>query len=280
VTVLLNGRVILVTGTTSGIGRGIAILFAQRGAEVVGMARRAEIGKSLERELDGHEGSFSFVQGDITHPDDCSKAVALTIERHGRVDVLINNAANTLPTGRIEETTDEEWIGTLEPGLRGTFNMCRAALPAMQRQQDGTIINVSSYAGIQGLSKHGAYGAAKAGVIQLTKVLAVENVEHGVRANAVIMGSVETEGWKAARASMSEEWDTVKNGTDPPTAGGPLAAMKMQTEDVAKAIALLCTEDARCINGSTLAIDRGYSAGWHFSTMMKLGVSGQLPNDE
>src|SRR5947207_3361515 len=83
-------------------------------------AFRAETGRALEAELQAEEGTFTFVAGDITNSDDCARAVAAVIERHGRIDVLVNNAANTVPTGRIENTTDDEWFGTLNPDLTGT----------------------------------------------------------------------------------------------------------------------------------------------------------------
>jgi NAD(P)-dependent dehydrogenase (short-subunit alcohol dehydrogenase family) len=265
-TVMLNGRVVLLTGATSGIGRGIATLFVERGANVVGMARRAELGEALAKQLDGTSGSFFFVRGDITQEDDCQRVVEAAYQRHGRIDVLINNAANTgVLRGRVEEATDEEWARSIDTDLTGTFRMCRSVLPLMHRQGDGTIVNISSFAGVQGLIRHGAYGAAKAGVIQLTRVLAVENVAYGVRANAVIMGSVNTEGSNARRSSNSR---------------GPLNAMRMEPADAARAIAILCTEDARSITGSTLAVDRGYTAGWHFSTLIQLGANGLLPDPE
>jgi NAD(P)-dependent dehydrogenase (short-subunit alcohol dehydrogenase family) len=264
------GKVILVTGATSGLGRALVTLLAGRAAHVVGMARRVEVGQALEQELAAAPGTFTFVEGDVTKPGDAERAVAAVVERHGRLDALINNAANTAPTGRVENTTDDAWRQILEPDLTGPFYMCRAALPVMQKQQDGVIINIGSYGGTQGLFGLGAYGAAKAGLLQLTRVLAVENADRGVRANAVILGSVETEGWRQSRALTGPA-----NEQERPD-DGPLGRMRMQPEEAAKAIAVLCGDDARVITGAELSIDRGYSAGWGFATLLKLGSSGQL----
>jgi NAD(P)-dependent dehydrogenase (short-subunit alcohol dehydrogenase family) len=100
--VRLDGKVALVTGATSGIGRAIATLFVARGASVVGMARRRQPGEALAREIAADGGSFFFVAGDITRPEDCERAVAAALEWRGKLDILINNAARTVPTGRIE----------------------------------------------------------------------------------------------------------------------------------------------------------------------------------
>lgn len=270
-TVALSGRVVLVTGTTSGLGREIARVFTRRGAMVVGMARREEAGRELEQELEVCDGSFLFVTGDITRPDDCARAVEATVERFGRIDVLINNAANTRPTPRVESMTDEDWRGTIDPDLTGTFQMCRAVLPTMQKQGDGAIISVASTAGVHGLGNHAAYSAAKGGVISLTRVLAVENLDYGIRANAVVLGGVETEGFQRSMATTGN-WVAGKS------TGGILAKMRMQPESVAKAIALLCSEDAAEITGSTVAIDRSSSAGWHHAVMNQMGASGELPD--
>jgi NAD(P)-dependent dehydrogenase (short-subunit alcohol dehydrogenase family) len=149
----------------------------------------------------------------------------------------------------------------------------------MQSRQEGVIINIASFAGVQGLVQHGAYGAAKAGLIQLTKVLAVENFGRGVRANAVIMGSVATEGNEAARASIAEgahghDWVPGRSR------GGPLAPARMQPVDAARAVAVLCSDDAREITGASIAVDRGYSAGWLAATLIQLGVGGLLPDTD
>jgi NAD(P)-dependent dehydrogenase (short-subunit alcohol dehydrogenase family) len=270
-TVQLRGKSVLVTGVTSGLGRELAVVLTRRGAQVVGMGRREEPGLALQEELRRAGSSFAFVAGDITVRADCDRVVARCRSEFGQVDVLINNAANTRPTGRLEETTDEEWTGTLNPNLYGAFNMCRAVLPAMHAQRDGVIINIASIAGVQGLVRHAAYGAAKAGLIQLTRVLAVENSGRGVRANTIVIGSVETAGSNRARAQISANWA-------PAASGGPLAAMRMSVTEAAKAVTLLCSDDARPVTGAVLAVDNGYSAGWPFSTLMELGSSGLLPD--
>jgi len=261
----LADRVVLITGTTSGLGRAAARLFVERGAKVVGMDLHPHDDPIAA--VDG--GSFSFVGGDHTNPDDCRRAVAATRDEHGRVDVLINNAARTLGDDRVEDMSDDDWRSFIEIDLTGPFFMSRAVLPTMQAQRDGVIINVGSFSSLQAVNRKVAYSSAKAGLMALTRALAVENAAFGVRANLVAPGSMKTEAWYIAKAARNMP---AGEGTD-----GLLGAMRMDPIEVARAMALLASEDARAITGVVLPVDRGYSAGWAFATLLDLGAAGQLP---
>ena len=272
-TVRLDGKVALVTGGISGIGLGIARTLMERGASVVAMARREATGREVEAALVAEGLPFSFVAGDVASGADCERAVAHALERHDKLDILINNAATTLPTPAIEQVTEAEWDRTLDPNLKGAFLMTKAVLPHMKGRHDGVIINIASFAGVQGLFNHGPYGASKAGLIHFTKITAVECFGTGVRANVVVMGSVATEGNARSRAEASGgKW---KEGE---SSGGVFGQARMQPEDAGRAICVLCSDDAREITGSEIAVDRGFAAGWMSATLIRLAISGQLPD--
>jgi NAD(P)-dependent dehydrogenase (short-subunit alcohol dehydrogenase family) len=268
----LDGKIAVVTGATAGIGKAIVEAFCDRGATVVGMARRPEPGAALEA---AQGGAFVFVKGDASRTEDCERLVRTTVERYGRVDLLVNNAGYGLPLGRVESISDDDLDAIMGVTFKSCFAMSRAALPVMQRQRSGVIVNFASFAGVEALSHMGAYGAAKAAVIQLTKVIAVENRDNGIRANVLVVGSVGTEqsrdtGLEMARIMRGP--DFVPDPTRPP---GVFGGSRMEADAVARAIAMLCDDDAAEVTGAVVAIDRGFSAGWLASTALLLR-SGQL----
>jgi NAD(P)-dependent dehydrogenase (short-subunit alcohol dehydrogenase family) len=273
--VRLDERVVLVTGTSSGIGRALAIDLAARGAAVVGMARRQEEGDRLTSEIAASGGSFAFVRGDITKTEDCERAIAAAKGQFGRLDVLINNAAVGTPLKRVEESDDAYLDAIVQPTLFGTFKMCRAAIPTMREQAAGVIINVASTAGVDGgaCEHFGAYGAAKAGVMQLTRVIAIENVDRGVRANVVVMGGVDTDMSSDVIESMS---GIMGNAAGADANKAAAAGMFAKPEQVAQSIALLCAEESSEINGATINLDRCWSAGFWVSNIMHMAGTGAL----
>lgn len=271
-TVSLDGKVILVTGTSSGIGYALAEVLAARGARVLGMARRAEPNEELARLISDSGGEFTFVQGDIASTVDCERAVASALATHGRLDVLINNAAKGNPLKRMEDYTDEEWQGFQDVTLNGVFRLCRAAVPVMRDQDGGgLIISVSSTGGVEGGSAahFSAYGAAKAGVQQLMRVIALENLNRNVRACSVIMGGVDT-----PMAAESIELSTTLHGQAEHVekAKAMAAGMFMRPEHVARSIAVLCDDDNMEINGATIPIDRCWSTGYGVTALFAMSA--------
>ncbi|MDP9182879.1 MAG: SDR family oxidoreductase [Actinomycetota bacterium] len=273
----LTGRVALVTGATRGIGRALTLAFAAAGAEVVGTARNAGPAPELAEEVKALGSTFTFVEADAGDWQDCGRVAATALERHGRIDVLLNNAGTSLPQARIDELEEQQWRDVAGPTLDGPLFMARAVLPAMRAQRDGVIINVASGAGVQGLATMGAYGLSKAAAIQLARVIAVENLEFGVRANALIVGAVATELSLASlvargRDMFGPEW------TPPvPTDGtSPMDAMMIPPENLASAVLMLSAPESREINGAVIAIDRGFSAGSFNSALIGLAAGGLL----
>lgn len=263
-TVQLDDRVILVTGTSGGIGNALARVLTERGASVVGMARRTEPNEGLVAEIAAAGGAFTFCRGDITSAEDCERAVATAVETYGRLDVVINNAAKGTPLRRMEDYTDEVWNAFLDTTLTGVFRMCRAAVPVMREQGSGLIVSVSSTGGAEGgaCEHFSAYGAAKAGMQQLMRVIAIENLDRGVRACTVVMGGVDT----PMAAEAIEEVTTLQGAAEHVEAAkAAAAALFMRPEHVARSIAVLCDEDNMEINGATIPIDRCWSTGYGVS---------------
>ena len=201
-----EGRVALITGGTRGIGFATGRVLAARGAQVVLVGRHA--GRDGEGEV--LEGA-ALVAGDVRRADDAAAAVEATLDLHGRLDILVNSAGIIYRNRTVEEHTDQEWDDTFETNVRGTFLMCRAALPAL-RGARGTIVNVASYVGLVGFRGAAAYAASKAAVVNLTRTMALDHAPEGIRVNCVCPGSVDTDmihhAWEATgdAAAAAERW--------------------------------------------------------------------------
>ena len=280
-TVRLDGKVAVVTGATAGIGLGISTAFAERGAHVVGMARTPETGAKVEADLAGADGSFTFVRGDANVREDCENVVDRCVEQHGRLDILINNAGHGFPLKRIEDFQDEDWATVMSVDLRSTFQMCRRAIPIMQEQRAGVIINIASVVGSHAVERYGVYGAAKAAVSHLTRAIAIENLAYGIRANSIEMGAVATQHAADVLADMGRyvhqnpDWQPT-----PPVEGAeptPLSKALLDAGSVGRAVAVLCSDDAREINGANIPMDGLFAAGFLTSTMLHLGAAELLP---
>lgn len=190
----LKDKVAIVTGSTSGIGIGIAKLFAAQGAKVVICGRRQEKGQAVVDAIlaDGGEASYHFM--DISDAESIEKLVADTAEKYGKIDVLVNNAANVgLKDGRIDELTMEMWDQIFQSDLRGTFYTTKCVLPYMQKnEKGGSIINIGSMASCGGDLGSTAYACAKSGVNMLTQSTALQYGKDNIRCNCVRPGLIVT----------------------------------------------------------------------------------------
>jgi NAD(P)-dependent dehydrogenase (short-subunit alcohol dehydrogenase family) len=261
---MLDGKVALVTGVTSGLGRGIATAFVKRGAQVVGTGRREELGHEVETDLRSGGGTFSFVTGDVTVVADCQRMVQATVDKHGRIDVLVNNAGfeGDPPSIDSHELDEAQWDAVVDTNLKGAFFCCRYAIPHMREQASGVILNIASINAVaRGPARMTAYSSSKAGLVQMSKTLAVEYLFDGIRVNAIVMGGVDTP--QAARSQESfakhvrgpdYEWSPEPSAMD--------SFLKQDPEEVGAALALLCSEDARLLTGAEIALDRAMSAGF------------------
>jgi len=243
-------KVALVTGGNRGIGLAAARLFTAEGAALFLVGRNRELGEAAAREL-----GATFVPADVRLAADCQRAVAETLRAGGRLDVLVNAAGVVFRNRSVEQTTEEEWDITLGTNLKGAFLMSKYALPAL-RQSRGTIVNVASYAGLVGFPGAAAYAASKAGLINLTRTIALDHAREGIRANCVCPGSVETD-------MLHEAWQLygdVDEARRVWAAKHPLGRIATP-EEVARSILFLAGEEASFITGAVLPVDGGITAG-------------------
>ena len=192
----LDGRIALITGAGRGIGRAIALAYAAEGAKLVLAART---GAELLETADSITGQFgsdvSTVIADVTNRKQVDAAVAHTLERHGAIDVLVNNAGNIGPVGRLWNNDADDWARTVAVHLMGTFYGCRAAVPAMRERGSGRIVNMSGVGG----PNMSSYDAAKTAIVNLTENLALELADTPITVNAISPGSIHTRMWEETR---------------------------------------------------------------------------------
>ncbi|MDY6997987.1 MAG: SDR family NAD(P)-dependent oxidoreductase [Actinomycetota bacterium] len=243
----LSGKVALVTGASAGLGAATAQLFAQRGAQVFGIARDSARMGEVFAEVPG--GAFAAV--DITSPQACAEAVAECVDRFGRLDVLAN-VAGFHQMRHSTTMTDDDWDRDLAVNLNGPFYLCRAALPHLL-ESAGNIVNVSSIAGVEGEVYSAGYCAAKHGLIGLTRALAVEFTKDRLRVNAICPGGMPTAQTTEFQAPENADWDLIMRIASP--------RGFMDTVDVAKTIAFLASDDAAAVHGAVYRVDNGKGAG-------------------
>lgn len=241
----LDDRIALVTGASRGIGRAISLAFAEAGAHVALVSRKAEDLEKVAGEIHDRGGQADVHVCDVTDVEGVTEVVKKVVEQHGALHILINNAGTTRDN-LILRMTDEEWDAPMEVNLKGAFNWIRAATRQMLKQRYGRIINITSVIGVAGNAGQANYAASKAGLIGLTKSTAKEFASKGITVNAVGPGYVDTE----LTSNLSE---AVKNKLNEAIPLGRLG----QPEDVAPAVLFLASEAAGYITGQTLLVDGG-----------------------
>ncbi|MEM9154649.1 MAG: 3-oxoacyl-[acyl-carrier-protein] reductase [Cyanobacteria bacterium P01_F01_bin.33] len=240
----LTDKVAIVTGASRGIGRAIAIALGQAGASVVvNYARSADAAHEVVAEIAAAGGSAIAISGNMGEPEAVDALFAQTMEKWGRVDVLVNNAGITRDT-LILRMKPDDWQSVIELNLTGVFLCLKAATKIMMKQRQGRIINITSVVGISGNPGQANYSAAKAGVIGLTKTAARELASRNITVNAVAPGFIATQ--------MTADLDA-----EPILAGIPLGRMG-QPEEVAGAVCFLAADPAAAyITGQVLNVDGG-----------------------
>jgi NAD(P)-dependent dehydrogenase (short-subunit alcohol dehydrogenase family) len=243
-----DGRVVLVTGSGSGIGAATAARLAEEGASVVCADVNSEAAATTAKEIGDHAG---WVACDVADPSSAAAAVAAALDAHGRLDVL----ANVAGIGRLDHTTDvtyDDWRRIIDVNLGGVFFMSQAAIPHLLETK-GNIVSVASVSGIRGGAYQAAYSASKGGVISLTRSLAVEYTKRGLRVNCVCPGGVKTPIIKGFRVPDDADWDLITRMDLVP---GHFA----DPSDIASVLAFLASDDARNISGEAVVADLGMTA--------------------
>ena len=250
----LSGRVALITGASSGIGRATTLAFARAGAITVGTGLDTEQGAETVRLLEDVGGTGVFIEADVTDLDQVVAAVKATVDAYGRLDFAFNNAGISGSLGRVADLSESEWQRVIDVNLTGVWRSMRAELPVMLAQGCGAIVNCSSVLGLVAMAGSAAYVASKHGIIGLTKAAALEYAASGIRINAVSPGFVETPMIEQVIGSTA-------------AAQAPLVALEPigrlgQPDEIGRAVVWLCSDAASFVTGTSLVVDGGWIAGY------------------
>lgn len=249
----LADRVALITGAGSGIGRGCALLFAREGARIAVADIDEQSAAETVRQIREQGGDAIAIAADVSSPDDAQAMVEATVKQWGTIDILYNNAADEGPICFAAQITVEQFDRVIGVNLRGTWLGMKYALPIMMKKRSGSILNVSSLAGLKATPGGAAYCASKFAVIGITQAVAIEYGKYNIRANCIIPGWIET--------PMVHR---LFGGTLPESSvtAPPLRRIG-QPQDVAKAALFLVSDDADYITGTIFTVDGGINAGDH-----------------
>jgi NAD(P)-dependent dehydrogenase (short-subunit alcohol dehydrogenase family) len=244
----LDGRGVLVTGGSRGIGRAIATALAAEGAQVAVNARTADACQEVVQEIQAQGGKALGVPGDVGRADDCRRIVEAVIASWGRLDVLVNNAATSSQFGLLLDVEEPDLDRIWEVNVKGPWRLCRLAVEAWMGEHGGSIVNVASVGGIRGDPMIGAYSASKAALISITRSLARELGPRGIRVNAIAPDLIRTE-----FARVLVETPQIRTSSSRRRRCGRVG----EPEEIAGTAVLLASDAASFITGSVLVVDGG-----------------------
>lgn len=245
----LAGKVAIITGAAQGIGRSFALKFAAEGARVAVADLNAAKGEEVAAQIRAGGGEAIMVAVDVAD-DESTRAMAREVSEHfGRIDALLNNASifSTIRMGPFDEITPHEWRSLMEVNLTGSFFCCQAVAPALRAAQGGAIVNISSGTVLMGRAGYAHYVTSKAGIIGMTRALANELGGDGVRVNAIMPGSVETEVPR----------DTVTPEQARAIVGRQALAQRLRPEDIVGTAVFLASDESALMTGQSVVVDGG-----------------------
>jgi NAD(P)-dependent dehydrogenase (short-subunit alcohol dehydrogenase family) len=253
-------RAVLVTGAASGIGAACAERFSREGARIAGFDLAKPAGGPWR-------DAEPFAIGDVRDELRVRDAVAETLRRFGRLDIVVN-AAGVAGGGPVHALAADEWDRVVDVNLKGTYLVCKHALPPMLAQRSGSIVNVASVEGLEGTEGGSAYNASKGGVVLLTRNLAIDYGRRGIRANCICPGFIDTPMLRAVFGNPATR----------PLLDAAIAAHQLgrlgQPEEIAAAALFLASDDASFVTGHALAVDGGFTAGHRLGAGRLMGLEG------
>jgi NAD(P)-dependent dehydrogenase (short-subunit alcohol dehydrogenase family) len=249
-------KVVIITGGTKGIGEGCVRIFVEAGAKVVFCARKEDEGEGLASELNSHgTGEAFFVRCDVSKTDEIENLISRTVERYGRIDCLINNAGWHPPHKPIDGFTETEFRDLLDLNLISIFSACKVALPYL-RKTKGNIINISSLVAVMGQLHAVTYAATKGAITALSKALAIDEAEYGVRVNCVSPGNIYTPLWQEAIDASDDPEKTRADGDAAQLLG------RMGTIEEAGKLCLFIASEATFTTGVDHLLSGGAELGY------------------
>jgi len=246
------GKVVLITGATSGIGETTARMFAKEGAIIHFCGRREALGNKIAQEINAQGGRASYQRADVRNEQDVKSFIDRCIQKHGRIDIAFNNAGIFMTPAELHEIPLDNFLDHLHTNTLGEFLSMKYEIPHMRRQRGGVIVNMSSVSGLVGFNKTAHYCASKHGIIGLTKAAALENADHNIRINSLSPLAVDTPQLRESFAFQKVTYDQAKKGF--------VTKRVMAPEEIARAVMFLASDEATSVTGMNLDVTGGQLA--------------------
>jgi NAD(P)-dependent dehydrogenase (short-subunit alcohol dehydrogenase family) len=252
----LQGKVAIVTGANSGIGRATARLFAREGAKVVCCDIQETIEPRIDKLIEQDGGQAVFAKIDVTRQEDCDRMVATALEKFGDVDILYNNAGAGIRK-KLHEQTDEEWNFVLNVNLNAMFRGARAVLPHFIKKGSGNIVTTASTFGLLASAEYPGYCATKAAIVNLTREMALDYGPHGIRVNCVCPGAIETPRFRGFPPRRTFDENTTEEQRARMASSNKALLRMGAPEEIAYGVLFLVSDEASFVTGHALVIDGG-----------------------